>query len=1043
MPFERQQETFLGPIGQPMVAAEVEAEDDTSTLDVFSAAFRLDNTLVSSLNNDAFGLGQGELDPDFDPFVDIENTIYADFADRFADVNNAQEAAALKTQIDSELEDRQLLQQNGALGIVASVAAGVFDPVNLIPVGGAITKAIRGGSLLKGAATTASVGFLAETTSESVLQATQATRTAEETAINIAAGTFLAGAIGAGATAIARRQGNLDDLVQGVEKDLTIAPDNQNDALDDLVDEMISDSAVVGFDDSVGAARVVDTTLEQETLVSAFGLERRKVTGFLNPMLRMAHSPAKATRQISQQLIENPVFFNKNVEGIATEPAVETLIKESQGRLADAIEEQRNAYTDFKRNATKLGLQKQNFQEFKESVAKALRRGDVGENAFVTRAAKGFRSRVLNPLKERAIANDLLPEDVKVETADSYLHRVWNRNRIVQNEPEFRVIVNEWVRSQADDAIMRFNRDVNRRINALEARLATAARAERTKLQQQIDDIRIESEVEKRSFFDTENNLDEYVGDITDSIIRTLKGQQVSTPAYSVKIATRGPLKERVFNIRDEKVEDFLVNDTEFIAERYTRLLGTDVELQEKFGSVTLDDQLTRINDEYTELARQATTRKDRQRIERQRLNDIRDLTSMLDIMRGVSGKYTADPSDMFVRVGRQLRILQYLSKLGGVTVSSIPDIARPIMVHGFGRLVGNAILPAIRGAKGIRLSIQEARRAGQVTEHLLGGRIATLAEIADPYAQGTAFERFTQNLANGFSRVTVLSQWNNFWKGTSSVITQARLIDNVEAIAAGKNLSRSERQYMAFLGIDRESARGMARELRRAGKNVDGVKIANTDEWENESLRRLFRAAINKDVDRTIVTKGIGDVPLFVNTEVGKLLAQFRSFALAANQRVMIAGLQQGDTAFLNGTIFAVTAGMAVFALKSIELGRELPDDPEKWIVEGLDRSGLIPIVMEANNAAEKIGAPGLSRLAGAAPASRFASRNIIGSFVGPTAGTIQDAAITTRAIFADDLSKSDVRAMRRLIPYQNLIGMRQVFDEGEQRINEQLGTR
>ena len=58
----------------------------------------------------------------------------------------------------------------------------------------------------------------------------------------------------------------------------------------------------------------------------------------------------------------------------------------------------------------------------------------------------------------------------------------------------------------------------------------------------------------------------------------------------------------------------------------------------------------------------------------------------------------------------------------------------------------------------------------------------------------------------------------------------------------------------------------------------------------------------------------------------------------------------------------------------------------------------------------------------------------------MGPTAGTVQDIGQIGRAFFNNDWTKSDVRAGRRLIPYQNLIWLRQPFDEAEKRLNRRL---
>ena len=1015
MPFEPQTREQLGPIGQPLEQKEAQVTPDIPLSETLSAAFSVNNTLVSTFTgarSGVFTVGSGEVDETYDPFDDIKDTTYQQYSDRFIQVNNRAEAEIVKRSIDDELESRRLVEQSGGVGVAATFAAALFDPINLVPLGVGANVALKGGSILRGAASSASAGLVTETASEAILQGTQQTRTLEESAINIAGGTFLSGALGAGATAIAKRAGNFDELSAKVEQDMTVPAEKDPTDLDKLSEEMIRGSAFDGIDDSVGAARLKETTLQQESLAGNLGVA--KATAGLNPLLRMAHSPSRVVRVLSQKLIENPVFFNKNAEGIASDPAVETLIKESRARLAVSTDVQLQKYKEYKSATSKAGQKPVNFVEFKKQVAMALRRNDTSDNPFAADVAKNIRAKVLDPLKQRAIQNELLPEDVAVDTAESYLMRIWDKERIIQNEPEFRGIVGGWVRSNAQDAVRKFDAETNAQIRQLESRINRAEGAKKEELRAKLGDLKIEREVEKRTTFDTDGNFDEYVDSVTEDIVRSLKGHDTIRPTYDVKVAERGPLKERVFNIPDEKVEDFLSSDTEAIMEKYTRQLGTDVELKEKFGSLTLNDQFAELDADYQRLTDLATTGKERSRIEKLRNRDKEDLLSMLEIMRGTSSKYSSDPSSLWVRTGRQLRILQYLSKLGHVTVSSFADVARPAMVHGFSRTFSKGIVPAITRAKGRKLAIKEAQKAGQVTERILGGRMATLAEIADPYAQGTAFERMMQNLSNGFSKVTLMSQWNDFWKATSSVITQDRIVRNIGAMAAGNKLPKGETQYMAFLGVDKNVARQMNAQLRKHGATEDGIRLANSDAWDDDALVRRFRAAINKDVDRTIVTKGLGDVPLFANSETGKMLLQFRSFALAAHQRILISGLQQSDAAFASGMVFAITAGMATFAFKTLERGEKLPDNPNKWIVEGIDRSGIIPVMMEANNMAEKVGVPGLGRLAGAPPASRFASRNIIGSFVGPTAGTLQDVGTTVRAISTGEMSQSDVRYLQ-----------------------------
>ena len=43
--------------------------------------------------------------------------------------------------------------------------------------------------------------------------------------------------------------------------------------------------------------------------------------------------------------------------------------------------------------------------------------------------------------------------------------------------------------------------------------------------------------------------------------------------------------------------------------------------------------------------------------------------------------------------------------------------------------------------------------------------------------------------------------------------------------------------------------------------------------------MREAFQSAVLKDVDSTIVTPGVGDTPLMMSNEVGKMIMQFKTF--------------------------------------------------------------------------------------------------------------------------------------------------------------------
>ena len=95
---------------------------------VLGAAFRQYN-LMSGLFNPAPDFEEQE---GYNPFTDpAETQGYEPWATAFSDSRSPQQTASIKQRIDGENQDRQFLAESGAPGVLASIAAGVVDPVTI------------------------------------------------------------------------------------------------------------------------------------------------------------------------------------------------------------------------------------------------------------------------------------------------------------------------------------------------------------------------------------------------------------------------------------------------------------------------------------------------------------------------------------------------------------------------------------------------------------------------------------------------------------------------------------------------------------------------------------------------------------------------------------------------------------------------------------------------------------------------------------------------------------------------------------------------
>lgn len=1094
--------------------------EEPTTIETLGAAFRLENTVASGYAALTDGpRGDDVLDPDFD-FLSVIPEEHLNQAEHYAFVNNQEQADFVTRKIERELQDREIIAEAGALGVVSMFAAAMIDPVNLIPVGGTAYKTYRvGASILKSATTTAKAGLLSSTAAEALLQHTQTQRTLGEGAVNITAGTFLSGILGGsfGAFRALGKQGRLgraqefadevaagsdpgrrdgasdikakvatdeDSVTSSVDSDMEVPKPDDPDMITPYQLEQTAEELASDTGGSVGAAARRPTNIAEETIKSALGME--KVVKFQDPLLRTATAPSIQTRQISQRLSEQVLTYEKNALGIETPIAVETRIAQHQVGLYKSIGNLDNEFIKYRKGREKklldiprIGLsdlagaasraEKLTYHDFKIEVSNAMRNGDQHPIPEVAAAAKKFRSEVFDPLKDDAIELGLLADDVEVETAPSYLMRVYNIEKIIAERPEFQRRVMKWLKVQRDisadiaprlqvelDDVLKALPDAKKLVDDL-VKGETPAVKKQVKsalkeLEERVESLTVKQKraVFKGDFEDIE--LDDVADQIIDRILGTPDGRLPYdiNPNVSGGGADRGALggalKRRSFLIPDSEIEDFLESDIEHIARVYTRSMSSDVELVREFDDVNMTTQIDDIRRDYSQKAKaKGLSQKELVALNKRKDADIRDISAMRDRIRGTYAM-PADPTSIIVRGARAVRSLNYLRLLGGMTISAFPDTQRAVMVHGLGRVFGDGMAPMIRNFRATRLAAEEVKLSGTALDMILDSRTMQIADLMDDFGRHSKLERGIKAAQDKFGLVSLMAPWNAFMKQWTGMITMSRMLKGMQGIADGKRGMGKEIEKLASMGINPEQAKRIAGFFKKHGQIDGGVYLPNTESWIGpgaQEARTAFRSALKKQVDIIIVTPG-QDKPLWMSTELGKMIGQFKSFAVASVQRTMLTGLQQRDLAALNGALLSVGAGMAVYYMKQTDAGREVSSDPSIWVTEGLDRSGLFGWFFDVNNIIEKAtrGRVGLNAITGGPQMSRYASRNITGALLGPTFGFTQDLTTVIGDAAQADWTESDTRALRRLLPYQNLIGFRRVLDQAETGINDALGV-
>jgi hypothetical protein len=180
------------------------------------------------------------------------------------------------------------------------------------------------------------------------------------------------------------------------------------------------------------------------------------------------------------------------------------------------------------------------------------------------------------------------------------------------------------------------------------------------------------------------------------------------------------------------------------------------------------------------------------------------------------------------------------------------------------------------------------------------------------------------------------------------------------------------------------------------------------------------------------------------MKSNLGKLVFQFKSFALASHQRILIAGLQERPHRLAEAMVFATGIGMMISYLKHAERGDfdeadRLMSNPGLWIANGLDRSGILAIPFEISTV-EKLGGKGgvsaAQAIAGdkdrGGSSSRYASRGLRRAVGGPSVGLFEDLHTLALQASGGDFNKAGTNALLQQIPGDTLPEVRSAIHFG-----------
>lgn len=971
----------------------------------FGASFRLENELVSGAVSKTYALEERDysrVDPAYSLYESGDLAGYEDHEERFLEApgNNAKLTAAIKTDIDREKRDRETREASGWTGYGTDFVASIASPTTLLPGGVFVRSGRAGFSLLKSGVSVGAAAAGGVAVQEGLLQGSQQTRSTAESAYAIGGAFILGGVLGAGGAQILGRA-EFNRLSKALDDDLADTSPTAIDLAENAVREATSGGAA--------AARKVDPADFEIEGKDAQKLVAAQAAAQLTPAVRMMNSKSPKAREIQLKLAETHIVTKGQSEGRpATQAAAETMIRQGYARNAMFQSGIRKAWKAARRKGyTKTEA------EFRNAAGIAAQRNDFDPtDEFASALAKQWRKTVADPAKLDAIEVGIFTPDIKTKTAPSYFTRIFSRPKIFNNPDGFKQILRDWV---------------NREVDAAEA-------------------------VGRAEDFHSPQEKSAYIDEVIDAIYDNATGRaRADVPSWVVP-TNRGPLKARTLNIPDEFLVDFLETDIALVSEAYTRTAIPDIELTRAFDSPDMAGAFKELKEDYDGLIGKAETEKEKASLEKAFQKDQDLLASQRDVIR--NSDRVAETHDIRGQLTRLALTWNLVRLLGGQTVSSLVDTANVLAAHGIEGFMRDALPALAQNTRAVKIARHDARSHVTIMETASSARLASMAGLDTNHIGGSSLDKFSDTLAHYFSRFTGIDLWNSFTKQVVAMQTMNRITKNaVEALedvsggfgSAGKRanyskLSKYNSRYMGVLNIPEEMATQIAIEAQTHGEFSRGVWGPNVDAWTNRAAKRTFLAAVSQEADRTIVTPGAADTPLWMNSNTGRLIGQFRRISFASNQRVLISRLQGKRRNLAQFLAVGVPIGMMIAYLKYIERGdldgaQKLVENPGLWVYEGVDRLGVAAFVTEPSNILDRIGVPvnaqtGFQLAAGDEQlegfASRYAPRGGIGAVLGPSVGLFEDLKDIAQESSRGELTSRGTNAAIGLVPGGTLPGIK-----------------
>jgi hypothetical protein len=490
-----------------------------------------------------------------------------------------------------------------------------------------------------------------------------------------------------------------------------------------------------------------------------------------------------------------------------------------------------------------------------------------------------------------------------------------------------------------------------------------------------------------------------------------------------------------VKQVKRVRVSDILENNVESLFQRYARSVSGHVGLA-KVGIKSRADFDAMIREAENELAGD--------------LDDLKRVKEFAEVAYKLVTGHPVAEVHALSRIGRTIRDWNFTTTMNQAGFAQIPDLAS-MLSKGYLRYT----------LSNLSYAVKAMRRKDGTLDDEFAREMEEWLGVGTDYHNNAVFASYDYaetDFDKGVSKIGHTARV--LGRGTQALSGMAFITSMTQRLAAKAIVMRLTKEVteggalnarrVADLGLDREMAARISQQIKAHSTLLDNeaeghTKIVNWHGWDDIEARDAMLNAVFREARRLVQEEDLGDTAKWMHGNLGKMLAQFRRFALVAYTKQTLHGIAHQDAETYTRAI--VSMGLAALAyqarwelrLAQMEAGGTDQEKLEEMRAEHLSWDRLAAASW-ANSTYASLSPVAIDTLSTRVIGQSFfdtRTSGLEGDILtgNPTMRTVKGVQRAAQSVWEatarDDrqLTQSDARAVRALMPYQNLLGMDLAF--------------